>query len=219
MYAMYRSASKVKGIVGSSLSVLPKGHFILLVIFPKTQSFSINQLLLIQPSCKLLEGFRGQWCRSISIPSPTNTFPTSFKANAMRSSLHTPRFKCLVICSFNHPIDLYGFKQISFNNVHQVRLHPLWPSLMHLWPTIRLIGDTLSMCSIKGVHYTHIKMFLLIFLKMNVGFHLSYEQTCVLPMPSLQSSHWCVDIMLTSNGVHTLAHVIITDLTCIDLVS
>jgi hypothetical protein len=52
-----------------------------------------------------------------------------------------------------------------------------------------------------------------------MGFHVSHEQTHVLPPPSLQSSCEQIDIMLSVDGIHTLAKVIIVDPTRVDLVS
>jgi hypothetical protein len=52
----------------------------------------------------------------------------------------------------------------------------------------------------------------------DMGFHVSHEQTHVLPPPSLQSFCEWVDIMLSIDGIHTLANVVIVDPTTVDLV-
>jgi hypothetical protein len=50
-------------------------------------------------------------------------------------------------------------------------------------------------------------------------FHVSYEKTHVLSPLSLQSSHQQVDIVLSTNGIHTLVNMVIDDPTRGDLVS
>ncbi len=45
----------------------------------------------------------------------------------------------------------------------------------------------------------------------NARFHVSCEQTHVLPPPSLQFSCRQVDIVLSTNGIHTLVDVVIVD--------
>ncbi len=45
----------------------------------------------------------------------------------------------------------------------------------------------------------------------NVGCHVSHEQIYFLPLPSLQSFHQHVDIVLLINCIHTLANVVIAN--------
>ncbi len=52
-----------------------------------------------------------------------------------------------------------------------------------------------------------------------VGFHVSWEQTHILPPPFLQSSLRWVNIVLSIDGIHTLVNVVITDPTQAYLVS
>jgi hypothetical protein len=40
-------------------------------------------------------------------------------------------------------------------------------------------------------------------------FHVSHEQTYVLPLPSFQNFHWQVDIVLFIDGTHTFIDVVI----------
>jgi hypothetical protein len=49
-------------------------------------------------------------------------------------------------------------------------------------------------------------------------FHVSYEKTHVHSPLSLQSSHQWVDIMLPTDGIHTLVNMVIDDPTQGDLV-
>lgn len=49
-------------------------------------------------------------------------------------------------------------------------------------------------------------------------FHVSHEQTRVLPSPSFQTFHRQVDIVLSIDGTHTFADVVIATFIRIDLV-
>jgi hypothetical protein len=53
----------------------------------------------------------------------------------------------------------------------------------------------------------------------NMRFHVSCDQTHVLSPPFLQSSHEQVDILLSIDGICTLAYVVIVNPTRVDLVS
>jgi len=48
--------------------------------------------------------------------------------------------------------------------------------------------------------------------------HVSHEQTYVLPLPSFQTFHWQVDIVLSIDGTHTFTNVVIATPTRINLV-
>ncbi len=50
-------------------------------------------------------------------------------------------------------------------------------------------------------------------------FYVLHERTHVLLLFSLQSFHWWVDIMLSTNDIHTLVDIVIVDPTQVDLVS
>jgi hypothetical protein len=45
----------------------------------------------------------------------------------------------------------------------------------------------------------------------DVDFHVGWEQLHPLPSTTFHSFHWRVDIMLTKDGIHTLANVVIAD--------
>jgi hypothetical protein len=58
-----------------------------------------------------------------------------------------------------------------------------------------------------------------IFIVRDVIFHVFCEQTHVLLTPSLWSSWWWMDIVITTNGIPILVGIVIIDPTSVDLVS
>ncbi len=57
-----------------------------------------------------------------------------------------------------------------------------------------------------------------VFILRDTKFYVLHEQTYVLPPSSLQSSCWHVDIILSTDGHCTLANMVITNLTWIDMI-
>ncbi len=53
----------------------------------------------------------------------------------------------------------------------------------------------------------------------NAKFHVLQKQIHVLPPPTLQSSHWRIDIVLIVNSVYMFGEVVIVNPTQVDLVS
>jgi hypothetical protein len=93
--------------------------------------------------------------------------------------------------------------------------------LIHMWPTNRF-DITCYDVPKRGQWYISIhdvvrNVFACIF--RNVGFHVSHEQTYVLPSPFFQSSHQWVNTMFTLDGVSILVDVVIIEPVWMDLVS
>jgi hypothetical protein len=119
---------------------------------------------------------------------------------------------------FAHPIiptcrmafDIFSLK------LHQIGLppsHGSWSFQCICGQAIDWIGIHLFRCVHWGKHTaTHdaIQDFSTSIAR-DVGFHVLHKQTHVLPMPSLQLSQWQVDIVFTTNGIHTLVNVDITN--------